>query len=273
MRILLWRNTTKVIAQVYVEALTALAAADSSMRLTVIDTLSNLNLAAKFHEDIRRLGLEALHAARDEEISVIIRFIMQSADSVEELRPLMRELRLNVVPTVSNLPPGVVIEAIKNGFRDNRHAVTAFLKELGALGAGDARPIDVWFLIALLSLAHHRKAGESAVKKLAGAQLLTAKILREAIVGHAQTLQPYFSVLLNLASRFIRSAENAGSWPSLCCKVILIVVFRAGARRGIGFALLPSVRCSREAGGLPPARGHRYPRRPRWELCSCRGWR
>lgn len=202
--------------QTYVEALNELAASDSSMRLPVIDALSNLNLAPKFHDDVRRIALDALRSCRDEEVPVIIRFIMRAADSVEEMRPLLQELRVNVTPSPqATSPQRLVLEALKQGFQVNRHAVTAYIKLLSSLNAGDARAIDVWLLIALLSLGQHRKAAESALKKLAGAKLLTAAVLRQAITGHATSLEAQFPLLLNLVDRFIRSAEPAGLFALL----------------------------------------------------------
>eukprot|EP01080_Neovahlkampfia_damariscottae_P009758 gene9758-2085_t len=206
---------------------------DGDFTIPVLETLSNLNVDLfRDGSDIMDYVFQKIESAEIEELTVVIKFLLQSASSftAEEVIGKLREKldfkslsvldeddqellsqarkEKRVISSETTSSEVMALDALKSGIRYNKHVSNAFLKEIQNISSTNEHLlIDVWVLFILYSFQNTTKKAEVLLKKKIKSGEFDEILLKSSIENHSEALIQFFSHLLSLADQFLRNTD------------------------------------------------------------------
>ncbi|KAG2386760.1 hypothetical protein C9374_002504 [Naegleria lovaniensis] len=205
----------------------------TEMTSCVIDALSNLNLQKDVMDKTTERVLRNLNSASTDDLPVIIRYLLQSANE-ENISNVVDGIRKDLdvssftiqddtqdddedsTTARKNKGKGssesrcesLIISAMATGIRHRKIIEKSFIQTISACEE-EHTIVDLWILFAIYSMPNYRKDAEQVLKKKIKAKRITSELLKSSIENHGEALEQYFSSLNDLASTLLRNTSDS----------------------------------------------------------------
>ncbi|XP_054717600.1 Fanconi anemia group D2 protein-like [Uloborus diversus] len=194
--------------------------------LTILDTLTNLNIGVELLSEIRKDVLKIISFAKIENLPVIVKFVLQDLNSNEEARETVQELHKNLDfnstfnPITSSTPKDAknvdsmkdvcsyVLSVISQSLKFQKFLCNSWMKQLESVrGSHNHRSLDIFVIILLFSVEGYEKKVENVLKNKVKAGDINEDLLHVTFRCHHEVLQNYAPILLKVAETFLHVAE------------------------------------------------------------------
>ncbi|KAH9288486.1 hypothetical protein KI387_032603 [Taxus chinensis] len=198
---------------------------DMDLIVPILDAFSNINLEDELFEQVVTIALSSLRTADAEYLPLVLRFLLQSATTVnskrivEQIRENLNFVGISDTQAIRNkklkgkLNAGsseaLILDTIKSGLRFKSVLCEAIVKEIKSLDKEhDHKVIDVWLLLIIYAYGGPlRKNAEKIIQKKALAGYFNETLLRQCIGGRGESLQVYFQDLLSISESLLTCKE------------------------------------------------------------------
>ncbi|KAL9656234.1 hypothetical protein ABK040_007849 [Willaertia magna] len=208
---------------------------DNDSIINVVDALSNLNLKKEIMENMISHVLETLDSANTNDLPVIIRFLLQSANEVNvnnivsKIREGLDISSLSVVPndddednhtfsqrkdkgksSENNNCESLIVSALGTGIRHKKIIEKHFIQVISKVNTpAEHNIIDIWVLMAIYSMPNYRRDAELLLKKKIKNHLIDDELMKSSIDVHGEALLQFFPSMNELASVLLRNTTDS----------------------------------------------------------------
>ncbi|KAI7882272.1 hypothetical protein K492DRAFT_215793 [Lichtheimia hyalospora FSU 10163] len=192
---------------------------NSELTVPILDALSNLTSHSESLEDVRDTVLDRLEQAEQDDLAVILKFLLQtvSSNTIDlviygireklDFRTLGRPQSAR--QRTGNAAQGLILESIKLGLQFHKFVCDSWFKSIAALETKEAhKAVDILVLVILYSMTSTKKKAELLFRKKITGGLITARLLQDVILDYADGLTSYWNAILSLAESLLRSAQQ-----------------------------------------------------------------
>ncbi|KAG0421613.1 hypothetical protein HPB47_002511 [Ixodes persulcatus] len=195
---------------------------DKELSLTILETLSNLNVDTDMVSEIRSTVMGTLKSAELSQLPMIVRFVLSSVSSQEALQ-VVSQLRANldfrtILPaalsstqktfSMENDYELLTMTEIKNAVQLQLFLGDAWAKAVERVKvAADHKPLDLLFLLLLHNVSPKPKTVEALLRGKVRCGQFTPALLDATFATHAQVVTSYSSTVLHLAQVLLWSPE------------------------------------------------------------------
>jgi Fanconi anemia group D2 protein len=150
----------------------------------ILDCLTNLNLASEDLSTVHNSVLQSLNSAEVAALPVLVKFVLQLTDSqnADHVASALRNfIDLNYILRPPHCTYGLLtLDALKSGFQFQPLIGSSWITGLEKVECLEL--IDVYVLLHMLSLHHHKKRRlETFIKKLVRKKLLNAHVAEQLV--------------------------------------------------------------------------------------------
>ncbi|KAI8093433.1 Fanconi anaemia protein FANCD2 [Halteromyces radiatus] len=214
------------------------------LAVPILDALSNLTLHSEYLEDVRETVLERLQSAEIDDLAVMVKFLLQTVTphtidmTILELRQkldlrALEKVQLSQQETSQlrsrhkrESPEALILDSMKLGLQFHKFVCDAWVKSIMALETQRAhKVIDILVLFILYSMTSTKKKAEKIFQKKIQSSLITANLIKETILHHADGLSGYWNTILVLAENLLRFSHQQNFLAS-CSKALYTNAFR-----------------------------------------------
>ncbi|KAF0975692.1 hypothetical protein FDP41_005019 [Naegleria fowleri] len=205
----------------------------TEMTSCVIDALSNLNLQKEVMDKTTERVLGNLNSASTDDLPVIIKFLLQSANE-ENISNVVDGIRKDLDVSSFTMQDdtqdndenhdhssrknkgkgssesrceSLIISAMATGIRHRKIIEKSFIQAISACEE-EHTIVDLWILFSIYSMPNYRKDAEQVLKKKIKTKRITYELLKSSIENHGEALEQYFSSLNDLASSLLRNTTD-----------------------------------------------------------------
>ncbi|KFM77383.1 Fanconi anemia group D2 protein, partial [Stegodyphus mimosarum] len=218
---------------------------NQELNVTILDTLTNLNIDPELLSEIRKRVLETIPAANIDDLPVIVKFVLQdltAAEAAETITELQNNIDFNSTfnPILSSTPLeakqnetsqniGIsVLNTIKYCLKFQKCLCDAWYKHLETLkGPRNHKSLDVFVILIFLALGMNEKKLESMIRNKIKSGDINEDLIHITFRCHHKILQEYAQELLKLAETLLHSIEPLVSSFGSCIYIKCFVWFDA----------------------------------------------
>lgn len=192
-----------------IQSLTELITGEPNLTVYVIDLLSDLDLTADQIVLIRSTLLQLINKVNISQNSIILKFSLQYLD-IEQLNGIFNKYRNYITADIIQQDFNsfhIFFNTISSLLKCKIDITTKIFKIIKKVTVENISIFDIWLLFICLSIMSISPKAESIFRKLCENEIISSQLIEDSLNNYQLLFQPYFTVLLHLASHLVNKNE------------------------------------------------------------------